>query len=496
MLLAVGVALATLCTPVLAQSSVREVVGTGTGFIVSSDGYILTNEHVIDGPSRITVTVGGTAYQTRVVASDKVRDLALLKLVRPVGTTGLTTIQGLPTVVLGDVSRLSVGDAVYAIGCPDGICGTVTAGAVANLGVRESQFIMTDVTIAHGNSGGPLLDGHGRVVGITSQGLVQETSGQILTTGFSFSIPISQASPLLKDEQVATRTGYVPETDRNLSAAEILDAVGPAVVYVEAAQLIPLEAFLPEELLDLPLRGPSRSWQDQPRLWKEARSVVESSGARVDEASFATYAASGFPNMDIVVGVFDLETEEQARSAAEMLADPVVALHTYGPPDAAGTIVFCSSTGESGRCASGVPGTSCIEQYARLLERNKPLGNGTLTITARLMIQNRVTETYDWLTSSSLLPRQPLPFRPVTTSVQGEVGFLGAATLALGDVVFFIRLLVTESTSTALTECTVDSSNCVLCSGKSFPTLDADDFMDSLYSVLDNLINAIKEAVP
>jgi hypothetical protein len=357
---------------------------------------------------------------------------------------------------------------------------------------------MTDVTIAHGNSGGPLLDGQGRVVGITSQGLVQEMSGQIVSTGFSFSIPIGQAGPLLEDEQVATRTRYVPETDRSLSAAEILDAVGPAVVYVEAAQLIPLEEFLPDELLGLALSGPSRSWQDQPRLWKEARSVVTSSGGRVDEASFATYTASGAPNTDIVVGVLDLETEEQARSAAELLADPVVALHTYGPPDAAGTIAFCSSTGARGPCESGVPGTSCIEQYARLLEPSESSGGEAVTLTAQLMIRNRVTVVQN-STSSLPWPGIPFPSKPlpsVTTLVQGEeVGFLGAATFALGDVVFFARLLVTESTSTALTECAMDSTNCVVCSSKSFPTLDADDFMDTLYLVVNTLINKIKEVL-
>jgi len=498
LILAAALGAVALCPRSAAQGSFREIIASGTGFIVSSDGYVLTNAHVVAGPTRITVTVGQTAYQTRVVSSDQTRDLALLKLVRPVGATGLSPIQGLPTVVIGDAARLSVGDKVYAIGCPDEICGTVTTGAVANLNVRDNQFIMTDLTIAHGNSGGPLLNGRGQVVGITSQGLAQQqASGQTEMTGFSFSIPINQAIPLLTAERVAVQARSGQVSGKDLSVAEVLSTVGPGVVYIEAAQLIPLPAFLPDNLLDLPLKGPTSYWADESRSWQEARSVVESSGARIEEASFGTYSSSESPKIDIVVGVLDLETEEEARKAAEVLSDPVVTLHKFGPPDKSGDIVFCASTGKGGLCAPDEPGTAHVEHYALLLQDSEPFESGAESITVRFMARNRLTASKP-STSSLLWPWSPTPSKPipsVTTSVTGEeVGFLGAATIAIYDVVFFVRFLFTESAQAALTDCTLDSSNCVACSGVSFPNMKANDFTDCLSSIIATVIDTIRTA--
>jgi serine protease Do len=162
-------------------------VATGSGFVIHPDGYILTNYHVIEGSSSIQVKVGGKEYSANVVESLPAQDLALLKI----------EAHGLPVVALGNADSLQVGDDVFAIGCPGGVCGTVTAGRVANTGVtitvedgKQLQgMLMVDITTDHGSSGGPLVNSRGEVVGITTAG--QQGS-------FGFSIPINQAIPLLR----------------------------------------------------------------------------------------------------------------------------------------------------------------------------------------------------------------------------------------------------------------------------------------------------------
>lgn len=198
-------------------------VASGTGFVIHPDGYVLTNEHVVSGAAAITVLIGGTSYPATVVASDATRDVAVLKV----------SAQGLPTVTLGDSDSVTKGDTVYAIGCPRGICGTMTQGRVANVGVNVNGvgLIMMDLTITHGNSGGPLLDSSGRVVGITSAGLNAGVGEG--TSGFSFAVPMEVALSVL-----ASVPGLVMPVQQGTGSAlafgEIEAAVGPMTVYVEA----------------------------------------------------------------------------------------------------------------------------------------------------------------------------------------------------------------------------------------------------------------------
>jgi serine protease Do len=181
--------------------------GTGTGFIVSSDGVIVTNAHVTNAETdhaadelRVTLS-NGDSVRGRVVGEDAAQDLAVVKIDR----------KGLPTVQLGDSDSLEVGDAVVAIGNALGIAGnpTVTSGIVSGLGrtVRISSAetlvdaIQTDAAINPGNSGGPLVDVHGRVIGINT---AIADPGSANNVGFAISI--SSARPVITD----LRAGRTP----------------------------------------------------------------------------------------------------------------------------------------------------------------------------------------------------------------------------------------------------------------------------------------------
>jgi serine protease Do len=157
----------------------------GSGFIVSADGYVLTNAHVVDGADEILVKLTDKReFRARLIGTDTRSDVALLKI----------DAAGLPKVSLGDPAKLRVGDWVVAIGSPFGFENSVTAGIVSAKGRSLPQenfvpFIQTDVAINPGNSGGPLFNMRGEVVGINSQ-IYSRTGGFM---GLSFAIPIDVA---------------------------------------------------------------------------------------------------------------------------------------------------------------------------------------------------------------------------------------------------------------------------------------------------------------
>jgi serine protease Do len=167
------------------QRHEEPVRGAGSGFIVSSDGYILTNEHVVEGASQVTVRlVDQREFPAKVVGSDERTDIAVLKI----------AATGLPTVRFGDPSKLQPGQWVLAIGSPFGFENSATAGIVSAIGrslptENYVPFIQTDVAVNPGNSGGPLFDLQGEVVGINSQ-IFSRTGGFM---GVSFAIPIDVA---------------------------------------------------------------------------------------------------------------------------------------------------------------------------------------------------------------------------------------------------------------------------------------------------------------
>ena len=163
----------------------REVQGIGSGFIVSHDGYVLTNAHVVNDASVVTVTLTDKReFKARVVGADKRTDVALLKI----------EAVGLPAVRVGDPSRVKVGEWVLAVGQPFGFENTVTAGIISakSRSLPDENlvpFLQTDVAINPGNSGGPLFNLRGEVIGINSQ-IYSRTGGY---QGLSFAIPIDVA---------------------------------------------------------------------------------------------------------------------------------------------------------------------------------------------------------------------------------------------------------------------------------------------------------------
>jgi serine protease Do len=191
--------------------------GTGTGFIISSDGFILTNDHVVGEASEISVSLSdGRELKGRVIGTDSRTDIALIKV---------DDKKPFPAVRLGDSENAQIGEWVVAIGNPFGLDHTVTAGIISAKGRRnihpsgragDFDFIQTDASINPGNSGGPLLNTKGEVIGINS---AVNMAGQ----GIGFAIPVNMAKtllPQLKDKGKVTRSFLgvqLQNLDRNLA---------------------------------------------------------------------------------------------------------------------------------------------------------------------------------------------------------------------------------------------------------------------------------------
>ncbi len=185
--------------------------GLGSGVIVSPNGYILTNYHVIEGADDIQVSLNDTkTYKARIVGSDPESDLAILQI----------KAEKLPAITFGQMDSLRVGDVVLAIGNPFGVGQTVTMGIVSALGRSHlgintfENFIQTDAAINPGNSGGALVDIHGNLVGINSA-IYSRTGGSL---GIGFAIPVSSARSIM--EQII-RTGTVTRGWIGVEAQEI-----------------------------------------------------------------------------------------------------------------------------------------------------------------------------------------------------------------------------------------------------------------------------------
>ena len=207
-------------------------VATGSGFILTSDGYVVTNYHVVEGGSQLSVvTYDNQEYEATLVGADNANDVALLKV----------NAQNMPAVVLGDSDALTVGDQVVAIGNPLGeLTSTLTVGYVSakERDVNTSGFainmIQTDAAINSGNSGGPLFNMAGQVVGITTAKYSGSSSSGATIEGIGFAIPINDVAKLLED--LVTK-GYVSGAYLGVSVsdlnAEVADYLGmPMGAYV------------------------------------------------------------------------------------------------------------------------------------------------------------------------------------------------------------------------------------------------------------------------
>jgi S1-C subfamily serine protease len=172
-------------------------VATGSGFVIDTEGHIVTNNHVVEGASRIEIKIGSSdeTHQAKLVGADPATDVALLQVDVPA--------EQLHPLALGDSSKVEVGEPVVAIGNPFGLDRTVTSGIVSALqrqiqapnGFSISHVIQTDAAINPGNSGGPLIDSEGRVIGINSQ---IQTGGSNGNVGIGFAVPINTAREVVE----------------------------------------------------------------------------------------------------------------------------------------------------------------------------------------------------------------------------------------------------------------------------------------------------------
>lgn len=209
------------------QGTDREVPsGVGSGFVIDSDGYLLTNHHVVDGAESIVVTFPDKReFKGKVIGSDQRTDVALVKIEG----------KNLPFLKIGNVNTTKVGQWVLAIGSPFGLENSVTAGIVSAKGRDTGEylpFIQTDVAVNPGNSGGPLLNLDGEVIGINSQ-IYSRTGGFM---GISFAIPIDEAMRVAKQlrENGKVSRGRIGvgigEVDKEVAKALGLDSGAGALV--------------------------------------------------------------------------------------------------------------------------------------------------------------------------------------------------------------------------------------------------------------------------
>ena len=216
---------------------VASASASGSGFILTSDGYVVTNNHVVEGATSVTVKLyNGDEYDAEIVGTDEMNDVALLKI----------DATGLQTVTIGDSDQIEVGEEVIAIGNPLGeLTFTMTAGVVSaldreiNTDDKPINMLQTDVAINSGNSGGPLFDMNGNVIGITSAKYSGSTSSGASIEGISFAIPINDALRVIYDLQQyghVTGRAYLGVTVKDLdstTAATYGLPTGPMIRTVE-----------------------------------------------------------------------------------------------------------------------------------------------------------------------------------------------------------------------------------------------------------------------
>lgn len=213
----------------------QETVGSGSGFVLDTEGRILTNEHVVDGASKIHVTFAdGTKVHATLLATDPLYDLAVIQV-----DVDASVLHPLP---LGTAEGLEVGEIVVAIGNPFGLDRSVSAGIVSGLrrqivapnGFTLSNAIQTDAAINHGNSGGPLLDADGRVIGVNAQ---IADSGVDANVGVGFAVALDEAAREVIDALEQGETVRHPwlgvsldDVDAILATSDEVDATSGALV--------------------------------------------------------------------------------------------------------------------------------------------------------------------------------------------------------------------------------------------------------------------------
>jgi serine protease Do len=286
----------------------------GSGFILSSDGFIMTNAHVVEGADEVMVTLTDKReFKARIVGADKRTDVAVVKI----------QATGLPAVKVGDVSRLRVGEWVMAIGSPFGLENTVTAGIVSAK-QRDTgdylPFIQTDVAINPGNSGGPLINMRGEVVGINSQ--IYSRSGGFM--GISFAIPMDEAMRVSEQLRASGRVSrgrigvqIAPVTKEVAESIGLGKAQGVLVRGVEEGSPAEKAGIEAGDIITRFDGKPIEKPADLPRAVGNTKP-----GSQVSLTVFRRGATQ-----DLKVTVAEIEPEKVAAAAPEKKAPPVKTAH-------------------------------------------------------------------------------------------------------------------------------------------------------------------------
>jgi S1-C subfamily serine protease len=234
-----GVVEITVSSPQQTPMGNQEAQAQGSGFVIDSDGHIVTNEHVVDNADSVSVRFwNGNTYKATVVGSDQSTDLAVIKVDAPQSV--------LHPLTLGDSSKVRVGDAVVAIGSPFGLEETLTGGIVSavhrqmqapnNFTINDS--IQTDAAINHGNSGGPLLDSSAQVIGVNAQ-IAGQTGANV---GIGFAIP-SDTVKSIADTLISS--GKVEHAYLGVSVQEIPSSVADQLGAVAGVEITDVRSNTP-----------------------------------------------------------------------------------------------------------------------------------------------------------------------------------------------------------------------------------------------------------
>src|SRR6267154_2422741 len=289
----------------LRRQPVRPQRSVGSGFIIDPKGYILTNNHLIDGATRITISLlSGERFRGKVIGIDKETDLAVIKIDAP---------HDLPIMKFGDSNVAQVGDWVLAIGSPFGLDQTVTAGIISKK-ERDSQnftnfqrFLQTDAAINRGNSGGPLVNMHGEAIGVNSQ--IATLTGDYI--GIGFALPSNEAKFVTEQviAQGRVRRGFL--------------GVRLESVHAEFARVYHLTDAKGAVVVDMP---PDRSGEPTPAakagiLINDV--IVEFNGQPVQDSNdlIAKVAATKVGQTVTLTFLHEVDGKFERRTASAVLAD-------------------------------------------------------------------------------------------------------------------------------------------------------------------------------